>query len=94
MTETARILQFPHRGMVAPPPRRLVTLNELRSLYGFSDRWWRYKIAEGMPVHRWTGGSLRFDVTEVEEWMAQQLAKPSTLPPAKGTNQGRRTHGV
>lgn len=49
--------------------RRLISLAELRSLYGYSERWWRYRTAEdGFPAHRW-GGRLRFDPVEVERWL-------------------------
>jgi hypothetical protein len=48
---------------------RLVALSELREHFGFSERWWRYRIKEpGFPVHRWRGG-LRFDCDEVAEWL-------------------------
>ena len=48
--------------------RRLVTLAELMEAYGGSERWWRYRIADGMPKHKW-GGRVRFDPVEVEHWM-------------------------
>jgi hypothetical protein len=49
-------------------PRRLVPLEELRERFGFSLRWWRYRIAEGLPCHKWRGG-LRFDPEEVRAWL-------------------------
>ena len=49
-------------------PRRLLPLSELRERFGFSERWWRYRIAEGLPCHRW-GGGLRFDPDEVVAWL-------------------------
>jgi hypothetical protein len=70
VNDTARVLPFPNRGVAAPPPRRLLTLTEIRGLYGYSERFWRYQIAAGMPTHKWAGGSHRFDATEVERWMA------------------------
>jgi hypothetical protein len=33
-----------------------------------SERWLRYRIAEGMPTHRY-GSRLRFDPVEVEAWL-------------------------
>ena len=48
--------------------RRLVSLPELQERFGFSERWWRYRVAEGMPTRKWVGG-LRFDPEEVEEWL-------------------------
>ena len=48
--------------------RRLVSLPELQERFGFSERWWRYRIAEGMPTRKWVGG-LRFDADEVENWL-------------------------
>jgi len=44
---------------------RLVSLSELQERFGFSERWWRYRIAEGLPARKWIGG-LRFDPDEVE----------------------------
>lgn len=64
-SETAKIIQFPaHRR----EPEPLLDLRDLMALFGFSERWWRYRIHEGMPVVRW-GGTLRFRATEVEAWM-------------------------
>jgi hypothetical protein len=50
------------------PTRRLVSLVGLQERFGFSERWWRYRIAEGMPTRKWVGG-LRFDPDEVEAWL-------------------------
>ena len=47
---------------------RLLTLAELIETFGYSERFWRYRLAEGMPCRRW-GKRLRFDPTEVERWM-------------------------
>jgi hypothetical protein len=52
----------------ATQTRRLVSLVELQQRFGFSERWWRYRIAEGMPTRKWVGG-LRFDPAEVEAWL-------------------------
>lgn len=65
--------------------RRLVPLSELREHYGFSLRWWRYRIAEGMPAHRWVGG-LRFDPAEVEAWLD---GKSTVLPSRSSLTTGR-----
>lgn len=54
-------------------PRRLVPLSELQDRLGGSERWWRYRIAEGMPARRW-GKRLRFDVSEVERWLEERYA--------------------
>jgi hypothetical protein len=56
-----------------PQARRLVSLFELRERFGFSERWWRYRIAEGMPTRKWVGG-LRFDPDEVEAWLESASA--------------------
>ena len=48
--------------------RRLVSLPELQERFGFSERWWRYRITEGLPMRKWVGG-LRFDPDEVEAWL-------------------------
>jgi len=52
----------------ATQTRRLVSLVELQERFGFSERWWRYRIAEGMPTRKWVGG-LRFNPDEVEAWL-------------------------
>jgi hypothetical protein len=65
---TARIIQFPTQRR---QPRKLVNVAELQELFGGSERWWRYRIAEGMPTHRW-GRRLRFDPVEVENWMGER----------------------
>jgi predicted DNA-binding transcriptional regulator AlpA len=57
-------------------PRRLVPLAELRELYGFGERWWRYRVAEGMPAHRFGRRALRFDPAEVERWMEDPNGAP------------------
>jgi len=61
----ARTIRFPVERTRAP---RLITLAELQQQLGFSERWWRYRIAEGLPCHRW-GRGLRFDPSEVEVWL-------------------------
>jgi predicted DNA-binding transcriptional regulator AlpA len=50
---------------------RLVNLAELAELLGGSERWWRYRISEGMPSHRW-GSRLRFDPSEVKLWLEER----------------------
>jgi len=50
---------------------RLVPLVELIERYGFSERWWRYRLAEGLPRRQW-GRQLRFDLVEVEHWMEER----------------------
>lgn len=56
--------------------RRLVSIADLMDLYGFSERWWRYQIAAGMPAHRFGRRALRFDPAEVERWMEGHNAAP------------------
>jgi hypothetical protein len=51
--------------------RRLVSLAELMDLYGGCERWWRYRIAEGLPRQKW-GGRMRFDPRAVETWMEER----------------------
>lgn len=65
MSTAARVVRFPTERREA---RRLVDVAGLIEAFGFSERYWRYRIAEGMPAHRW-GKRLRFDVAEVERWM-------------------------
>jgi predicted DNA-binding transcriptional regulator AlpA len=62
---TGQILAFPQDRR---RPARLVTLRELADHVGFSERWVRYRVGEGMPCRRW-GGRLRFDTIEVERWL-------------------------
>jgi hypothetical protein len=41
--------------------------------FGYSERWWRYRISEGMPCHQW-GKRLRFDPSQVEQWLEERYA--------------------
>lgn len=62
---TGRVIAFPaHRR----EPEPLLKLSDLCDRYGFSERWWRYRLADGMPAHRW-GGQWRFRASEIEAWM-------------------------
>jgi hypothetical protein len=36
-----------------------------------SERWLRYRVAEGMPTKRF-GARLRFDVEEVQNWIEER----------------------
>ncbi len=63
--EPSNLVRFPTKRT---RPRRLLPLAELQERFGFSERWWRYRVAEGLPCHRW-GGGLRFDPGEVEAWL-------------------------
>jgi predicted DNA-binding transcriptional regulator AlpA len=54
-------------------PEPLLTLRQLVDRFGFSERWWRYRLADGMPAHRW-GGQWRFRASEVESWMEARHA--------------------
>jgi len=62
------VIRFPLERRQA---RQLVDLVELRGQLGMSERFWRYRVAEGMPVHRY-GKRLRFDPYEVQRWMAER----------------------
>ncbi len=52
-------------------PEPLLTLAELRGMFAYSERWWRYRIAEGMPRRRW-GGQYRFSASEVQAWLDER----------------------
>ena len=69
----ATVIRFPseHRE-----PLRLVPLCELIDAYGMSERWFRYRIAEGMPCHRFGRRALRFDAIEVKRWIEDHNATP------------------
>jgi predicted DNA-binding transcriptional regulator AlpA len=65
MGEMGRVIEFPrHRR----EPEPLLTMRDLVERYQMSERWFRYRLAEGMPAHRW-GGRWRFRASEVEAWM-------------------------
>lgn len=57
------VVPFPKRGS-----EPLLTLRQVMERYGFSERWFRYRLKEGLPAHRW-GGQWRFKASEVEAWM-------------------------
>ena len=62
---SAQIIAFPaHRR----EPEPMLTMRQLIERFGFSERWWRYRLADGMPAHRW-GGQHRFRASEIEAWM-------------------------
>ncbi len=65
---TADLIRFP---VERRREQRLVPISGLQELFGGSERWWRYKVAEGMPTHRF-GRRLRFDPDEVRAWMAER----------------------
>lgn len=64
----SELIRFPLERRSAT---RLVPLVELMDCYGGSKRWWRYRVAEGMPKRKW-GGRVRFDPAEVERWMEER----------------------
>jgi predicted DNA-binding transcriptional regulator AlpA len=71
VSQTAHVIPFPTERRNA---RRLVPLSELQELLGYSERWWRYRMAEpGFPARKW-GGRLRFDPAEVERWLDERYA--------------------
>ena len=63
-----RVIRFP---VERRHPPRLLTLRELQELFGYSERWWRYRCAEGLPTRRW-GKRLRFDPEEVRAWLDER----------------------
>lgn len=65
------VVRFPVERRQA---RQLVPLTDLIERFGFSERWFRYRIAEGMPAHKW-GSRLRFDPTEVERWLEDRYGE-------------------
>ena len=84
---TGSVLRFP---VERTEPARLLTLADLRERFGYSERWWRYRIAAGLPCHRW-GGGLRFDAVEVAAWLdahADALSSRDKAAPATGKRPG------
>lgn len=70
MSDLAKVIRFPSERRTA---HRLIPLVELRERFGFSERWWRYRLKEGLPRHKW-GAGLRFSVDEVEDWLNDRYA--------------------
>jgi predicted DNA-binding transcriptional regulator AlpA len=59
------LIEFPrHRR----EPEPLLPMRDLVERYQMSACWFRYRLAEGMPAHRW-GGRWRFSASEVEAWI-------------------------
>lgn len=54
-----------------PELERWVTTRELADHLGFSTKWVTRKVSDGMP-HARMGSRLRFKVSEVERWLANQ----------------------
>ena len=65
---SARVIPFPLQRRRSP---RLVSLPVVCRHFGFSERWFRYRLAEGMPAYRY-GRRLRFDLDEVREWLEER----------------------
>ncbi len=63
------VIPFPSRR-----PEEMLSIRDLAARYGVSERWLRYRVAEGMPRHRW-GSMYRYKPSEVEAWMGAQDAK-------------------
>lgn len=55
-------------------PEPMLTLRQLQALFGYSSRWWRYRVKEGLPRHRW-GGHYRYRASEVEAWLADRAGQ-------------------
>ena len=66
--EVGQVIRFPFERRMPEP---MLSLRELRMRYGFSERWWRYRVRDGLPRHRW-GGQWRFRASEVEAWMEER----------------------
>ena len=67
---SAQVIRFPaHRR----EPEPMLTMRQVVERFGFSERWWRYRLADGMPAHRW-GGQWRFRASEIEAWMETRHA--------------------
>ena len=64
----SNVIQFPTERR---QPERLLTAHELCHVLGFSERWLRYRVAEGMPARRW-GKRLRFSLAEVSRWLDER----------------------
>lgn len=65
----AKVIAFPQRLGA----ERALTVRELSEALGMSERWIAYRVAEGMPSHRY-GRARRFRVSEVESWLARRTA--------------------
>jgi hypothetical protein len=65
---TAEVIRFPVERRLPP---QLLTLTELRVYLGMSERWIRYRCAEGMPVRRY-GSRMRFRVEDVDAWLRER----------------------
>lgn len=70
MKQTARVIRFPTERR---QPVQLVDVAGLIERFGYSERWWRYRISEGLPCRRW-GKRLRFNPEEVEAWLGARYA--------------------
>ena len=84
MSSPGKVVRFPSERT---RPGRLLTLAELREQFGYSTRWWRYRIADGLPCHRW-GGGLRFDPLEVAYWLDAQYRRGKTSGPRDEQTSG------
>lgn len=58
------VVRFPKESRVP----ELWTLKELCEVYQLSERYFRYRVKEGMP-HKRYGNRLRFEPRDVRAWM-------------------------
>jgi predicted DNA-binding transcriptional regulator AlpA len=63
----SKVVQLPSRTL-----EPYVDLAEIREQFGFSERWWRYRLTdEAFPKYRY-GGHWRFRRSEVERWIRER----------------------
>ncbi len=65
-TKSERVTTLP-AGLVP-----LLTMREMETYYGVSDWQILQWIKQGMPVAPFAGRQRRFDLAEVQAWMAEQ----------------------
>jgi predicted DNA-binding transcriptional regulator AlpA len=65
---SAEVIRFPTERRQLP---RLLSIVELSAHLGMSQRWIRYRCAEGMPVRKY-GNRLRFVKTDVDTWLERR----------------------
>jgi hypothetical protein len=72
----AQIVSLDHERIVRRGREPWCTKQELAEHLGFSVRWVELRVREGLPARR-MGQRLRFQVSVVEAWLAEQESGPA-----------------
>lgn len=77
--------------VVEREPWRLLSVDEVAERLGRSRRWVHQAVKErGLPFVRLDGGSLGFELEQVQAWVRARQVPAVDCPPLAGRSQGAR----